>query len=322
MSLLNSKFHRGNIFENLADFLLGSLGNANPPRGQYDHGYDFYCYLSEPAETHRDLLKFDFPYNIQIKSGKGNSVKYGNDEYQKWKKDDISWLFKHETPFFIGILDTEDYALQVYDTTGIWQLYVNDQLNCSQVKFNVGGVSTDGFPLSKLPANFDYLSLPMRNNVKTIALEGWEKDNGDGLCHIIDMGNPIIKLSVEDTKDQKRLESIKLVLKTAIELERNNITNRNMGINFFSEIKNNITNDPNFFKGSAFKIHPTSYSEILKPHPTEGLISLLINAEHYQDTNLKTGLKEILKLLPSQPYYEQLYKQYPQLFDWVMQLRS
>jgi hypothetical protein len=102
MSIFLSKLHKGNVFENLADFLLGSLGLANPPRRQFDYGVDFYCYLSQPVDTDDSLLYFDFPYSIQIKSGKGNSVTYGNREFEKWRREDIHWVFNHETPFWIS----------------------------------------------------------------------------------------------------------------------------------------------------------------------------------------------------------------------------
>jgi len=317
MSLLHTKFHKGNIFENLADFLLGSLGISNPPRRQFDHGYDFYCYLSETAEGNKDLLKFDFPYNIQIKSSKDSLIAYGNRDFEKWKKEDIEWLFKHETPFFIGFLDTDRYELKIYDTTGVWQLYVNEQINCSQVVFKQGSVTTDNYPTSDIPPDFDYLSLPMRRNVTTVELPQWGKGKGSGFAHLIDMGNPIVTISVDDTKNHTKIELVKNVMKAAIKLEIRNIANRNIGINFFSEIKNNIINQPNFITGAVFRTHAIQYASNLKSHLREALISLLMNAEYYQEYAVRDKTKEILKLLPPAYYYSQLYQQNQQLFDWI-----
>ena len=142
MSVLLANTHKGNVFENLADFLLSALGIANPARRQFDVGFDFYCFLSEPLDKNAELLRFDRPYSIQIKSSSDRDVVYGKG-YEKWKSEDVQWLFRHQSPFFIGFLNTETYTLDIFDTTGLWYLYAQDKLQCSQVVFKPNNIPTD-----------------------------------------------------------------------------------------------------------------------------------------------------------------------------------
>jgi hypothetical protein len=314
MSLFLSRFHKGNIFENLADFLLGSLGISNPPRRQFDQGYDFYCYLSQPVESDDSLLYFDFPYTIQLKSGKEDAVTYGNSDYHKWRREDIQWVFNHETPFFIGFLDTDTHELKIYDTTGIWYLYVNDQVNCSQITFTAGEVPLDYLNSTHLGTRANILEKPMRSLPVKTELKSWGPSRGDGYKHTIDMGNPIVTISVEDTKDPVTIAAIKRVLRLAITIEQKNIANRKLGINFFKEIKNNRPNDISFLFGSTYNVHPTVYLEKLKEQLKEGLISLLINAANVKDLKLVAAVRAVLSNLPKDAFDKQLEEQNPSLF--------
>lgn len=301
--------HKGNTLEILADFLLGSLGLANPPRRQFDFGYDFYCYLSETLPENKNLLKFEYPYTIQIKSSRDQRVTYGSDKPDNWVKEDINWLFRHQTPFFIGFLDTDKYELKIYDTTGIWYLYVKGYTNCSRITFKPGSIPTTDFPLSKLPPNHDYLKYsPMRGlpDDPRITLKDWKGGKGDGFHYVIDMGNPITTIAVEDTKNEKKLSIIRNALKSVIETENRNIANRKIGMKFFGEIKNNLTNDPIFLTGSLFDIHGKEYVEKLQNHTREALIFLLINTEEH-NTDLQNAIKSMLKHFPRASYYEQLF---------------
>jgi len=150
-------------------------------------------------------------------------------------------------------------------------------------------------------------------------IEEWEEEKGDGLHYVIDMGNPITTISVEDTKNEVQLSIVRRALKSVIETENRNIANRNIGINFFAEIKNNLTNDPIFLNGSLYNIHEKSYVKKLQKHARETLISLLINTEE-DDIDLQSTIKNMLKQLPRAYDYNQLYKQNPQLFDWTQEV--
>jgi hypothetical protein len=315
-------FRSGSIYEILADFLLSSIGIANPSRRQFDQGFDFYCYLSESVPENDQLVKFDFPFNIQIKSGREKLVVYGKDKYEKWKKEDIDWLFRHQTPFFIGFVNTEKYELEIYDTTGLWFLYAFDKAHCSQIKFKPSPVSTHNLFTSEYSEDFDPTSVPMRKNPESIQMPDWngKEDKGGGIKYLIDLGNPIVTLSVEDTKDEVVLEIIKATLRKLILLERKNIDNKNIGVRIFSEIKNNLPNDHRFSLGSTFQQYPSDYKDNLLVSLREALISLQINANHEDDIKLHNALIPLLKLIPKAGYYSQLYSKNPDFFSWMKDL--
>lgn len=307
MSVLYKRFHEGNIYENLADFFLSSIGISNPPRRQFDHGYDFYCYISETLPDNEELLRFDYPFNIQIKSGKGKSIIYGKG-YNKWRAEDIAWLFKHQTPFLLGFVDTEKYELKIYDTTGIWYLYVFQKTQCSQIEFRVR---------TKASAHENH---EMRKIPEPETIKKWGPGKGGGIKYVIELDHPITTITIDDTKKPLNLAVVKRALKEVVAIERRNIANREIGINFFKEIKRNIPNHPVFLIGSAFETYDPKYTAQLLNSLKEALISLQINAHHHNEIQLKDAIISLLKLLPSSWYYEQLYRSNPEVFCWIKDL--
>src|SRR5436305_7436213 len=109
MAGLNNKFYKGNQSELLADYLLSLISLVTPVRRQFDIGIDFYCTLIN--EESSNYLTFDNPFTIQIKSFSKRRVEFGTDSPQKWNSENITYLFRNETPFFIGIVDKEKNSL-------------------------------------------------------------------------------------------------------------------------------------------------------------------------------------------------------------------
>src|SRR6266536_1050547 len=115
---LASNFRKGNLSEIIADYLLSSIGISTPVRRQDDIGFDFYCQLAD-QET-GPILTFGSPFIIQIKSDSEESIVYGNSNADKWRNEDIAWLFKLEWPFFIGVVYKNEISIKIYRTTNIW----------------------------------------------------------------------------------------------------------------------------------------------------------------------------------------------------------
>jgi hypothetical protein len=299
MSVRLKATHTGNVYEILADFFLSLLGVSNPQRRQFDHGYDFYCSLSEESNG---LLAFDFPFTIQIKSGNNHEIKYGK-QVNKWKPLDIAWLFNHSMPFFIGFVDVKEKSLSIYDTTGVWYLYSKGNINCSQICFkaNVREVGEQ----RKLPE-------------ETI-LKNWQQGKGDGKKYVIDLGNPIIKIGISDLEDSKALQQKKEALKQIIIIERENIINRNLGIFCFKEIKQNTTNkSENVEWGVQFlSNNDQSYVSKIYESINFALISLSINLYAHDRREEVDAIKRVLKFAPKQRHHKQLYDSNNELFDWA-----
>lgn len=291
--------HRGNVYEILADFFLSLLGIANPQRRQFDDGYDFYCSLSDETNG---LLTFDFPFTIQIKSGSKFEIKYGK-SLNKWKQQDISWLFNHSTPFFIGFIDVKEKLLSIYDTTGVWFLYGKGDINCSQIIFT---------PSKR--KNGERRELP-----KVTAIKKWEAGKGDGKKYKIDLGNPLVTISVDDIDNHKILQQKREVLRQIILIERENIINRNLGIFCFKEIKQNTTNKSENIEWGIQILgnYNEHYISRIYDSIAFALISLSMNLQTHQRDDEVRAIKSVLKHLPNQRLFKQLYDQHPEFFDWV-----
>lgn len=306
MAGLYHDFYKGNLSELLADYLLSGIGISTPVRRQFDTGVDFYCNL---MDNETGYLTFGSPFSIQIKSSSTPNVVYGGNTPKKWKKEKILWLFRHEIPFFIGIVDKEIPSIKIYDTSGIWQLFSEPDRNFSQVIFKPGKKTGSEW----------------RKNVDRKTLKGWDKSDSNKTKYIIDMGNPIIEITYDDIKKKKDdvLKKKKQILRTIINIEQRNINFRNLGIYCFHEIKRNLTDvewvewgmniKSNFQKEYIFGI----YESLRMP-----LISLANNLQYQQRNEESNLIKEVLKLIPQEPFYPDLLRDSPEYFNWIKELNE
>ena len=304
MAVHLSTTHKGNISELLADFLLSLLGVANPPRRQFDDGYDFYCNIS--TET-SGLLTFDSPYMIQIKSSNPFEVQYGK-SFNKWKSEDIAWLFRHEIPFFLGFIDLKSNSLSIYDTTGIWFLFGQLNINCSQILFK--------------PNNREK-GIRRKTPEKT-ELKNWGNDRakGDGFKYEIDLGNPIINISVSDFGNEEILQKKRELLRLFVNIERENIINRNLGINFFQEIKQNTTNEIYPIEKGIQILDNYDQQYISKIYDSIKftLISLSMNLNSHGRIEECNAVKNLIKFIPQDGLYKDLHDQNPDLSNWLQKI--
>jgi len=230
-------------------------------------------------EEAADYLTFANPFTIQIKSFSKRKVVFGTNNPEKWRNESITHLFSNETPFFIGIVNKEKNSLCIYDTTGIWQLYRNTQRNCSKIIL--------------VPGKED--KYVWRNNHCKNPIDNWNNSLADGFEYLIDMGTPIIELNEKDIHDKKMLQNKIEALRSVINIERENIIKRNLGINCFKEIKKNIRNQKEGLEWgmeicSLEKPHTYRlYDSIRTP-----LISLLVNLPLERNDEI-SAVKTILK---------------------------
>ncbi len=297
---LASNFRKGNLSEIIADYLLSSIGISTPVRRQDDIGFDFYCQLAD-QET-GPILTFGSPFIIQIKSDSEESIVYGNSNADKWRNEDIAWLFKLEWPFFIGVVYKNEISIKIYRTTNIWfPLYEN--FNCSQIELSFPNVETN-----------DEAKRP-----EIIKLENWPAGKGDGFKYKVALGNPILSISYQELENIQLIRERKNILRNYIELELKNIMFRKQGIRHFQWVPMNKTNQS--FSQIAvmfYGIYSHDISSEIYNSINPGLLSLLFQLSHHKkDAEELTALKSFMRLLPNQEFYKQFKSQYPEAFDWV-----
>jgi hypothetical protein len=301
MGGLNIDFRSGNRVELLADYFLSSLGIATAVKRQDDIGFDFYCNLSDQESGY---LTFGSPFMIQVKKSSVKKVCYGN-KYQKWKEGNISHLFRNELPFFIGFVNVDKISLSIHDTTGLWQLFnLLSNFICSQVEF---ALPEDG-------------TGEERKNIKIEEIDGWGEGKGDGKKYIISLGDPVVEFLYSDLSNEPVIREKKRMLRSIISIEQLNIIHRNLGIRGFTEIKQTLSQTA-YKTGLSLNHSNAENTDKIYSSFRVGLLSLLLN--HYaldrQDEIKLT--KDILKYVPPADYYDQLYENNSEVFDFIKELK-
>ncbi|TGL73137.1 hypothetical protein [Leptospira kmetyi] len=288
-------FREGDRSEYLANYLLSGLGLATPVPRPEDIGIDFFCNISEQQ---KGLLSFGYPYCIQIKSYSTEEIVFGSYESEKWKSENIYWLFKQELPIFIGLVDKKEIKIDIYNTSTLSFIYQFHK-NCSILKL-----------------------LPRKNNTdeevqrpKIINLNDWPSvDCGDGKLYEVDLGKPIISLCHSDFEDFDKMERIKNVFRWAIFIEQKNLLYRKMKLPYFNWIlKNDINNTliPAWIYSSS---NQETSKEVLQ-NIVPWVVSLAINFYDNRELEKLDILKPILNLLPRPLLHKPLLDKYPEIFD-------
>lgn len=184
----------------------------------------------------------------------------------------------------------------------MWQLYKNNKINCSQIFLRPSTKS-----LNEERANHKYEQL-----------KDWDNQEADGYRYYLDLGNPIIQIKSQDLAKDEIIDQKREILKTVINLERENIMYRNFGVSCFKEIKNNQTDLHYFRHGLEYKSETDpSYAYSVYESLRIPLISLLCSL-HAQGSEEKCDdLKRMITSIPDNGTYAQLVESNPTLFGFL-----
>lgn len=282
-------FNQGDVRENLAYYLLSCIGLALPVLRQVDIGTDFICNISHGEGN---LLIFEYPFTIQIKST-GEMISYGGfDKKGHWKKYEIDWLFKQKLPFFIGIIDPENNKLSIYTTSSMWFAYCNHS-NSTKISLNYRLNSDENHDVGRPTIN----PLELDENVK--------ETHGDGNECVVDIGIPICVLDVNNVKDSLTLFNLKNALREYIDLEQKNITLRRLHVPYFRWNLNSSDSITGWITEPLLsKFDPTDTLSEIAP-----IILTLI--AYYQGKGMDTQLKyfkQFINLLPHGHLPAEIYR--------------
>lgn len=289
----------GDKGEYLAQYLLSFLGLPLPVLRQVDIGIDFYCNISDRT---RPLLTFSHPFSIQIKKINEKTgllsepISFGglNTKKTKWKRYEIDWLFNSEIPFFIGIANIHMKSLSIYSTSAVKFVY-NEHFDCTKITLSPRFDKNDN-------SNVNH---PKISDIDcTNSLESY----GDGKEYIVDLGQPIIELNINNVFIADVLEGQKTLFKTFMDkVEKRNITQRVLGSPFFWWNKNLLNSEIAWYVSSKLDkekifeelvpiILPLAifYSENHMQDDLEKITGTLLMIEKYIPNEIKNGpLKNI-----------------------------
>lgn len=177
----------GDNAEILAEFILRALAfTSSVPRTE-DVGHDFLCSLVEQDDN---LLKAGPFFTVQIK-GRHQDVVYEGDH-------EVTWITTQENPFFIGVVDREKLALELYST---WNMLNGFLLKGAQkILLRPGEASDDYQPV--------------------VTAE-------DGSEQVVPLGRPVLRMDAHDATDPERARTLASVLRHWVLLERVSNVSRN-----------------------------------------------------------------------------------------------
>jgi hypothetical protein len=286
-------FRQGDRSEYLGVYLLSGLGLVTTIQRQEDIGFDFYCQLSD-QETGN--LSFGFPFLLQAKSSDTEKITYGHPDPEKWKVENVNWLFRLEIPLFVGIIHKKEMRIDIYNTS---------HLNFVYYEFS----------------NASALELLLRNDPDTKNLKGihkeqlsnWPVGKGDGYKYLVDLGNPIITIENDDFSNVELLKKKKGILKTVVWYEQLSLVYKKLGIPYFfwtHQIETNVTVTPAWMHQARADGKIDALFAAIAP----SLISLAINLKANGRIDDALNMKEILSKIPEGHVPLEVKETFPDLF--------
>jgi hypothetical protein len=287
-------FREGDRSEYLANFLLSGLGLVTPVPRQEDIGFDFYCQL---ADQEKGALSFGFPFIMQIKSLSSPNIIYGSLDHVSWNNQNIDWLNKLDLPLFIGIVNKQEFRLDIYSTSIFKHTQITSHMP-SVIEFRPRTTNNESevhYPTSE----------PLPN---------WpEQGKGDGRRYTVDLGNPIVTISNDDISNPLVLRDRKFLLRNVIEKEQQNIVFRKLYIPYFQWAKKIITNSTIGFTWFHMEIKNENLIKQIYSSIGPALIFLAINLQANDRNHLIPNIKPFLSEIDDIP--KEIREAFAYLFD-------
>lgn len=290
-------YHRSNQNEYLAQCFLSALGASAPVIRQEDIGIDFHCTLSDEKNGR---LTFHSPFIVQCGSKTGKDFIYGYARKEKrWRSHVVEWFYDQQVPFFACEVDVPNLAFRLYNTSAKWMV----RNECGHL--NMAAVEL------LAEEKFD----PVRASIPTVTFaEG--TDEHDGTIYGIPLGRPIVELMVSDLNKPALLQSARLAMRKAIEVEAENITlNRHLKIyacQWFNQIEPNDASR----LGTAWGIaaNPVTGAHIIPilQHLQTTLSVLALNLTPEKQPQLIDDLSRLFRHFDARSFSEELVVKFPQ----------
>lgn len=214
-------YRQGDRAEYLAHYILSAIAITVPVPRQEDVGSDFHCSLLRRTEQN---LRPYLPFDIQIKSC-GQKVKKegvpfgGTTDTGKWRQHEIDQLCQTDTPFLIGLVDLKEQWIDIFSTlTRYFAVcrWRNKVANARQINLmpyepqscdDLGdGTETELAELPGMPRNL------------------WK----------LPLGQPICRISIEDSEDADKCEEIKTLLERYLRMDQENGVFARIGLGYFN----------------------------------------------------------------------------------------
>jgi len=183
-------FRLGDNAELLAEFIISRLAFTTKVPRTEDVGHDLLCSLAEKSGK---LFKAGPFFTVQVKKVKEQII------YEK--PHEIEWIMTQENPFIICISNLDSLSIELFST---WNML-------------------NGF----LYASAEKIILIPGNDPDSCKPPEIEDDKSE---QRISLGKPILKITANEIVNDEKVSEYAAILKHWIEIDRENIVNKNAGM--------------------------------------------------------------------------------------------
>ena len=275
-------FRQGNRSEYLALYILSALGIVVKVPIEEDIGADFHCSL---AKVEKNKMTFQAPFIVQVKSKSEKFTYGGPNRKEKWKKDEVDWLFNQELPLLIGIADKNNGVLELFTTSSMW------------VARYYSGENGQVILQPNIPSSHNEdLKIP-----PPIEMKDWPQRIGDGKKWEVPLGPPLVSMNIDDIEDKTKIDRYREILLRALIIEQENITYRRLQVHFAKYPLKLETNKLDNFVPCAFYAAnpvPGKNTDAQLKALTPIIATLSFNYKSQGKLTEIQNLKPIAKLIP------------------------
>jgi len=294
-------FRQGHRSEYLALYILSALGVVVKVPKEEDIGADFHCSL---AHLDGKRMTFNFPFLVQTKSVSESTVSYGGpDDLNRWKKEQIDWLFGQELPLLIGLVDKKTATLRLYSTSNMWAAWYTSG-RPGEIVLRPDVPSKAGEPVS----------MPQSSAVRE-----WPDGIGDGLRWHVPLGPPLVTISVDDSENIDRIDGYRKILSFPLWLEQENITYRRLKVHYSKWplliYPNELRDQFGYGVFAAANSEPGANTDDQIKALAPIVTTLAFNYKLQNRLAELARLKELIKLIPEGPELGLLKDKVPDLFS-------
>jgi len=286
----------GDRSEYFAQVLLSAIGLSTPIPRQEDIGFDFVVNVSDQESG---VLTFDSPCLVSVKSKSSPNIELSPTEaaIRINDKRHIEWLFRSETPAFLGVVDKEDFSIKIFSLLPIWFIFYENQSECGALvikpRLDVNDTSAVGRPN------------------KGTSITDWKNQ----YVFDVDLGHPIAAINLDTLKDRDTLKREKDKLRSAALLARLNYVHRNLGIPHFNWFA--TTSPEGESKGAFYSYAIENNAEVRKLilgklAPT--FISLALSYKDSGNMDKLSAIKTILEELDRAQFPSEVLTTLPEIF--------
>lgn len=171
----------GAEYESTAHALLTPLASLVPVPRQDDFGIDSYCHVR--ASTGRHTETVSHLAALQVKGGEAGLTYGGLDASGEWKKHEIAWLMSLSVPLYVLHIPQDRRAVAMYSLGPVWHRFMAQTV----YPFEISCVTRP---------TCDDTNWQLAEPTSSAA-----SDRGDGRRWVIDLGPPLLQVSVDDASD-------------------------------------------------------------------------------------------------------------------------